>query len=350
MASSTAARLGLALVTVGWVSGAAPASAQRMDLALSRLSYPASSSPMETYCPDTSGTGAVAACADDGEWRSLITEFTGALIPPMLTPARTRGPRSFYVGLDTSITGISANSTFWHRGTEGQTAGADINRQVDGALAWTRVTVRKAFPFGFELGTNIGYLVNTSYWALGVEIRWSILEGWLSHDWVVPDIAFRGAVQTLVGDQEFNATVATADLSISNSIILGDAFELTPITGGQVAWTWSDSELVDLTPGTNAFATCMPSSATPMGPGEPNCAGSGADYNNNAVFASIRTIRPRAFVGIQGRYEAFTLIGMFSGDLIPPTDIGSNHLNDVHGNPLRIDRQWRIDLGIGLSY
>ncbi len=319
-----------------------------MDLALSRLTVD-SGTP---GCDPTSASGAVMYCADDGDWRQLATEFTGALIPPMLTPARTRGPRSFYVGLDTSITGISSSRNFWHRGTEGQTAGASENRQVDGALAWTRITVRKAFPFGFELGTTIGYLVNTSYWALGAEIRWSILEGWLSRDWLVPDIAFRGAVQTLVGDQEFNATVAVADVSISNSIVMGDAFELTPITGGQVAWTWADSELVDLTPGINAFSTCMPNPATPTMVGDPGCGagGSGADYNNNAVFASIRTMRPRAFVGLQARYEAFTLIGMFSGDLIPPTDIGSNHLTDNMMNPLRIDRQWRIDVGVGLSY
>lgn len=355
-----AGRLALFLAVLGivGVGSTTSAHAQRMDLALSRLTYP--SAPGDSYCDNTSGTGAVMACADDGQWRQLITEFTGALIPPMLTPARTRGPRSFYIGLDTSITGISASRDFWHRGTEGQTPGADENRQVDGALAWTRITVRKAFPFGFELGTNIGYLVNTSYWALGAEIRWSILEGWLSHDWVVPDIAFRGAVQTLVGDQEFNATVAVADVSISNSIVIGDSFELTPITGGQVAWTWADSELVDLTPGTNAFSLCNPGTATPSAPGDPTCGSgpgnvsgmtyNGSDYNNNAVFASIRTLRPRAFVGVQARYEAFTLIGMFSGDLIPPTDIGSNHLTDVHGDPLRIDRQWRIDLGVGLSY
>jgi hypothetical protein len=321
-----------------------------MDLALSRLQVPAGT-PGACDADPMSTVG----CADNGQWRSLITEFTGALIPPMLTPARTRGPRSFYVGLDTSITGISASSHFWHFGTEGQGAGDDSNRQVDGVLAWTRLTVRKAFPFGFELGTTIGYLVNTSYWALGAELRWSILEGWLSRDWLVPDIALRGAVQTLVGDQEFNATVGAADLSISNSIIIGDAFELTPITGGQVVWTWADSELVDLTPGTNAFATCMPSSGTPTMPGEPSCSGSGADYNNNAVFASIRTTRARAFVGLQARYEAFTLTGMFSGDLIPVTDIGWNMdmehgLRDNSGNPLHIDRQWRIDVGAGLSY
>lgn len=313
-----------------------------MDLSLARLSRMEGS----TYIPD------------DASWRQIMTEFTGALIPPMLTPARTRGPRSFYVGLDTSITGISSGANFWHRGTEGDrsTMAVPENRQVDGVLAWTRLTVRKAFPFGFELGTNIGYLVNTSYWALGLEIRWSLLEGWLSHDWVVPDIAVRAAAQTVVGDHEFNATIATVDLSISNSIIMGDAFEVTPITGGMVAWTFADSELVDFTPGTNAFAACNPDPATPSNPGDPSCArgpgmgGTGTDFNNNGVFAQIRTLRPRAFVGLQLRYEAFTLTGMFSGDLVPPTDIGSNHLIDNMGNSLHIDRQWRVDIGAGLSY
>lgn len=326
------------------------ASAQRMDLALSRLSL--ESGPGVVGC-DSMMIGGTSHCADNAEWRSLITEFTGALIPPTLSPATTRGPSSFYVGLDTSITGISASSRFWHRGTEGQTVMGDENRQVDGSLAFTRVTIRKAFPFGFELGTNIGYLVNTSYWSLGLDIRWSILEGWLSHDWAVPDIAFRGSVQTLVGDQEFNATVAMADLTISNGIIIGDAFELTPITGGGVAWTWADSELIDLTPGTNAFATCIPNPDPTTGGS--SCGGNPDDFNNNAVFASIRTMRPRAFVGLQGRYEAFTLTAMFSGDLIPPTDIGSNglvgnaNLGDT-GPRLSIDRQWRIDLGVGLTY
>ncbi|MEO8121522.1 MAG: cache domain-containing protein, partial [Rhodoferax sp.] len=46
--------------------------AQRMDLALSRLTYP--SAMGDPYCDNSGSTGAVGACADDGQWRSLITE------------------------------------------------------------------------------------------------------------------------------------------------------------------------------------------------------------------------------------------------------------------------------------
>jgi hypothetical protein len=346
---------------------ATSARAQRMDLALSRLSVP--SDPMSATCP-TERIGPDGrpypqeVCQDDDSWRQLATQFTGALIPPLLTPARTRGPRSFYFGLDTSITGIDANRAYWHRGTEGTGSGstgiAGENRQVDGVLAWTRLTVRKALPFGFELGTNIGYLVNTSYWALGVEIRWALLEGWLTRDWWVPDIAVRGAVQTLVGDAEFNATVATVDLTISNSIVIGDQFELTPILAGQIAWAFADTELVDLTPSTSAFSTCNPDPTTPTGPTS-LCRASGMDYNHNAVFPSIRTMRPRVVFGLQGRYEAFTLTGSFSFDAVPPHETDSSLVR--YGAPLpdgtrgprlpdaeQSQRQWRLDIGVGLSY
>lgn len=332
-----------------------------MDLALSRLTVPASDEP-GSLCPmmRVGPDGMVypqEVCQDDVSWRSLATQFTGALIPPMLTPARTRGPRSFYFGLDTSITGIDANATYWHRGTEGTGSGgtgiAGENRQVDGVLAWTRLTVRKALPFGFELGTNIGYLVNTSYWALGVEIRWALLEGWLTRDWYVPDIAVRGSVQTLVGDAEFNATVATVDLTISNSIVIGDAFELSPFLAGQLSWTFADTELVDLTPSTSAFSTCNPNPATPTGPTS-LCRGTGMDYNHNAVFPSIRTMRPRAIFGVQGRYEVFTLTGAFSFDLLAPheTDSALAQHNPTTGAVLSdsTQRQWRLDIGVGLSY
>src|SRR4051812_25060829 len=107
-----------------------------MDLALSRLGMPATAGSADAC----DGSGEMVTCVpDDGQWRSLITEFTGAMIPPMLTPARTRGPRSFYVGIDTSITGISSGSRFWHRGTEGDRAESTENPQVDNVLAWTRL-------------------------------------------------------------------------------------------------------------------------------------------------------------------------------------------------------------------
>jgi hypothetical protein len=323
-----------ALALLGVTVAAAPASAQ-MDLALSRLRVPTGTDPC-------GADPARQYCADNTAWRRLATDFAGSLIPPLLTPARTRGPRAFYVGVEMFITPIVPTADHWVFGTEGAGTGGTSgeNRFVDAALLWTRLELRKALPFGFELGTSVGFLPSSSYWTLGLEIRWAVLEGWLSDDWWVPDLAVRGAVQTLVGDPEFNTTVASVDVTLSNSVIVGDELELSPYLAGQLAWTFMDTELVDLTPNRNAFEECNPT------PGDtvPSCRGTtGDDYNNNVVFDSIRTMRARMIFGLQARYEVFTLTGAFSFDLVPPGELDASL-------PPGIDRQMQIDVAAGLSF
>lgn len=351
------------------------ASAQRMDLALSRLRVPAGAvipgserfddtgTLVSDTCSDSAGGYPRDFCQDDDSWRRLATEFTGGMIPPLLTPARTRGPRSFYLGVEGFLTGISSGDSVagsvWGRGTEGLSdapGATPSNRFPDSILGWSRLNIRKALPFGFDLGTNIGYLANTSYWTLGLEIRWAILEGWQSRDWWVPDIAVRGAVQTLVGDTEFNATTVAVDLTISNSIIIGDEFELSPYLAGQLAWAFADTELVDLTPDRDAFAECDPvPDSTLSNPCRPGT-GSGADYNHNVVLPSVRTMRPRMVFGAQGRFEVFALTAAFSFDLLTPSEMDSSlpqPLRDPTTAALirpGIDRQWRVDFGVGLVY
>lgn len=334
-----------ALLSAGLVLGLlfAPVAAEaQMDLALSRLRIDAD--PMNPDCPITTGLGSARRyCADNDAWRRLATDFAGALIPPLLTPARTRGPRAFYIGMEVFFTPIVPGSDHWRRGTEGPgtTTSMGENRFVDSVLAWTRLELRKALPFGFELGTSLGFLPNSSYWTLGLEIRWAVLEGWLSDDWWVPDLAVRGAVQTLLGDPEFNTTVAALDVTLSNSVVVADELEISPYLAGQLSWTFADTELVDLTPETNAFATCQPEPGSTI----PTCRGGGTgdDYNNNVVFDSIRTMRARMIFGLQARYEVFTLTGAFAFDLVPPGELDQSIPDDI-------DRQYQIDVGVGLSY
>lgn len=312
---------------------ALPAEAQRMNLALSRLRV-----------PDGTGTCAGAAfCADNDAWSSLATQLTGALIPPLVEPARTRGPRSFYLGVETMLTGIDASQDYWQRGTEGDGTVADRNRAVDSILTWTRLSIRKPLPFGFELGTSVGYLTNTDYFTLGLEIRWALLEGWTGRDWWVPDLAVRAAVQTLVGDAQFNATVVALDATLSNSVVIGDAFELSPYIAGQINWVFADTELVDLTPTVDAYRLCNPLPPDPTTGSRIACQGDSSDFNNNSVFRSIRTMRPRMILGAQARYEIITVNLAFSFDLQTPREADASLAESL-------PRQWRLDLGLGFSY
>jgi len=320
-----------------------------MDLALSRLRVP--SEPGNPGCDSTTALGSGRLyCADNDAWRRIATDFAGSLIPPLLTPARTRGPRSFYVGAELFMTPLVPGSDHWRRGTEGPGTASSTgeNNFAESVLVWTRLELRKALPFGFELGTSLGFLPNSSYMTLGLEIRWAVLEGWLSDDWWVPDLAVRGAVQTLLGDPEFNTTVASVDVTLSNSVIVGDELEISPYLAGQLAWTFSDTELVDLTPDRNSFALCDPEPGETVptsGETVPTCRGGGAgdDYNNNVVFDSLRTMRMRMIFGLQARYEVFTLTGAFSFDLVKPGEWDTSI-------PADIDRQYQIDVGFGLSF
>lgn len=306
-----------------------------MDLALGRLAV-----PNDPSNPCLSGADV---CPDDDAWSNLMTQFTGALVPPLIGPARTRGPRSFYLGVETMLTGIESSADYWQRGTEGDGSLVDRNRAVDSVLTWSRLSLRKPLPFGFEIGTSAGHVVNTSYFTLGLEVRWALLEGWTGRDWWVPDLAVRAAVQTLVGDTQFNATVVAVDATLSNSVVLGDAFELSPYLAGQLNWVFADTELVDLTPTRDAWRECAPTPPDPRTGARVSCTGDASDFNNNAVFRSIRTMRPRMVLGAQARYELVTVNIAFSFDVNTPRE------NDASLSSA-LPRQWRLDLGLGLSY
>lgn len=334
-------------VLLGVLLCAAPASAQDMNIALSRLRLQNGIDGVD--CATAAGRPQF--CRDDDAYRSVMTEFAGSMIPPVLVPGGTRGVRGIYVGFETWITGIDSEEDYWHRAVEGDGGGADTTRSrfVDSVLVWGRFNVRKGLPFGFELGTNIAYLANTSYWSLGAEIRWSIFEGFRDGVGWIPDLAVRGAVQTLIGDGEFNVTVPSFDIILSEPFVIANSVEVNPFVVGQVAFPFVDSELVDLTPETGAFGPCDPDPRTPGAPDGPTgsppyCRGDGSELNENVVFPSLRSTRWRLGAGMQIRYEWFTLLGSFMFDLVKPGDEFADE-----SLPADINRQWQVDLGVGLT-
>lgn len=306
--------------------GAAPADAQDMNLALSRLRVPAVEG---TACSPQFGGGLVRRyCPDEDAYRRVMSDFAGALIPPILTPAGTRGVRGIYLGFETWITGIDHAGEHWHRAVEGDGRDEDPTRSrfVDSALAWGRLNVRKGLPFGFELGTSLGYLANTSYFTLGAELRWALFEGFRDGIGWIPDLAVRGAVQTLVGEGELNVTVPSVDLTLSEPFVIASTVELVPWVSGQVSFPFVDSELVDLTPSDGAFS---PSGADP-------------ELNQNVVFPSMRSTRVRFGGGLQVRYEWLTLLGSFMFDVLAPHE-GDSSI------PREVSRQWTASIGAGLT-
>lgn len=313
------------------------ATAQDMNIALSRLRIPAPDNPSLDFR------------RDDDAWRRVMTQFGGSLIPPILTPAGTRGVRGIYVGFESWLTGIDNEEEYWHRAVEGD--GFEYNpsdprsRFVDSVLAWGRFNVRKGLPLGFEIGTHVGYMANSTYWTLGLEVRWALFEGFREDVGWIPDIAVRAAVETLIGDGEFNVTVPSVDIILSEPFIVANSIEITPSIYAQFAWIFADSELVDLTPETGAFEGCNPNPATPdeMSGRPPYCRDNGRELNHNVVFPQIRSQRIRVGGGLQLRYEWFTLIGSFMMDVARPSQLDGSLPDDLPA-------QWQVGLGVGLTF
>lgn len=287
-------------------------------------------------------------CGDEEAFHSLASQMGFALMPPVLSPARTTGYGGLYVGVEGWITGIdpsgetSTGRRYWEEGTEGEEASAGRNRFPSSTLIWSRFAIRKGFPLGFELGMSFAKLLSTSYWAYGLEVKWAILEGFrYGVGTALPDLAVRGMVNTMVGESEFNLTVPTFDVILSKRITIAGTGTITPMIAWQIGWIFADSELVDLTPGMDAFADCRPDPANPT----TACTGpaGGADYNNNTTFDELRAPRQRLAIGVRGQYQALEITASFTFDLVKPGDQGDE-------TPDHLPRQWSAAAGIGLAF
>jgi hypothetical protein len=328
----------LVLVVISAALAPEPAQADEMDLMLRRLGN-----------PELATTGA------DFAWRRLMSQFGASMAPPVLEPAHTVGPGGFHAGVETWVTGIDSGQTYWGIGTEGDDPQADRNRFVKDAYTWFRVNLRKGLPFGFELGAQAGHAMHTNYWAWGASLKWSLFEGFRTGIGYLPDVAVRAAVHTLTGASEFNLTVPSLDLIISKPFVIAKTLELTPIVAGQLAWIMADSEVVDLSPGTNPFDECDPLPPDPMR--QPNtCTGSADGFNALTVFSQVRSLRTRLVMGLQLRYLALTLTGSFAFDMIQPGDLDGDLVTYTQPDGTEVSdssflpRQWTASLAVGFSY
>jgi hypothetical protein len=310
------------------------ASAGGMDPTLSRL--------------QTLGKGCMSrVCPDDEAFEQLASELAVALSPAVDTGANTDGARGFYLGLSSTFTPIRSNQAYWALGTRGRDPSAARNSAVDSVLNWNRLEVRKGLPFGFEIGSALGFGTDTALWVLSAELRVSLFEGFHSGLGALPDVALRAATQTLLGSSELGINTQTFDVTISKPFVIAHVHRLTPLLALQALIVSAHSGRVDLTPGKNAFTTCMPE--TPSTPAAINCAAAtgAAELADNVTFRSVHQTRLRLFVGAEERYRVWSIAASFGLDLVVPglrTEIPGS------GLPTELMRQFSLHLAGGLRY
>ncbi len=405
---AVASTLALALVS-------SEARADPMDLSLNRLSY-YNDTPWVgggvNYDParwrfqggcGTASTGgatsqAFAQCyADNQLWANLVNQLGVALAPGLSAPAMTLGFAGVYVGYEVAISNLQSSSESWRRGTEGTLSslvgtGTAARRDDGDSNAFvSRIHIRKGLPLGFELGTQVSHLHSSNIWAIGLDLRWSLFEGFRRGIGYLPDFAVRGSVNTMVGQQQMNLTVVGIDAMLSKRFTIGGQVRMTPFLGGQFLMILGDSGVIDFSPSRSAFSECprqeiryvtdpRPTTDTQRSPsglvGQLQCGSGGTqpvaglpgdlnDTRNSGVFAAMRIYHTRMLAGLQLQWEMFTVSGEFAFDMTPPgwlrtpsTDAGRPSTEPaVMGQPaprtpISLDdyRMWTTTIAVGMTF
>jgi hypothetical protein len=208
-------------------------------------------------------------------FKQLVTELGIATAPQFTSPSQTLGSLGFEIGFSTSITNINENANYWQWARRNQDEGPD------GALALTTLHIRKGLPASFEIGGNISWLARSEMYAVGLEIKWALNEGF----YYIPDVALRGSVNVLIGARDLQLVTSGFDLSLSKAFAIGGTSTLTPYAGYNLLIINANSHVLD---------------PTPL---DPN------DIENNRVFSPITPIVHRAFFGLRLKTYFVTLTG-----------------------------------------
>jgi hypothetical protein len=305
-------------------------------------------------------------------WANLMSELGMAIAPTAFHSARTTGLGGFALSLEASFTHINSDATaggvqYWHLGTQGQTDPnthqfSIVNSSPDSLIDVISVKARKGLAYGFEIAGDLGYVVDTSLWVGGADVRWAILEGYRTGALgYFPDVAVGAGVRTVGGSSKFYLTTVGIDAQISKPFTLADSAVLTPYVGAQRVIIFADSSVVDLTPTVDPLSNC--GYLGPNVPGNPNATpanlqngqmandgtpicktpGGNADFNNDQTFARARIHRWRGLAGLNYRYEILYLAAQFAMDVTNPSAENSNL--GISGA-----KQWTMSLEAGVSF
>ncbi len=308
-------------------------------------------------------TGRETCSPDHVAFKKLMSQYAFALAPTAMHSARTTGFGGFHFSLEAAYTSIDDDATYWRQGTQGSvdpsSGRASIRNTSPAALLSVySAKIRKSFGFGLELTGAVGFMPKTNIISGGADARLSLLEGFRTGAaGILPDIAVGGGVRTITGTPQFQMTVVGLDVQISKPLPIADSSIITPWVGFQYLWTFADSGLIDLTPGTDAISYCNFSGPNVPGPnnssneynGQPVCnGGHPRDFNNNVVFNKVRLERQRLMFGANYRYEMVMLGAQFITDIVDPADAQNSDADKA--DLANEDRQWTVVVELGAMF
>jgi hypothetical protein len=270
--------VGLCALAVAMLA-ASSARADKNDLTLERIIGPPSAPGMFSDPTDP---------VRQTMYKSLMSELGVVMAPRALTPADTLGYSGFQLGFETSFTQISNTADFWQKGVE---------KVSSGFLPTISVMARKGIwlPLpGFEIGAGATKLIDSNLYAVQAYAKLALHEGF--HDWAIPSLAVRGAVSHLLGTSQVDLTVISVDATVSKSFGIAGTVTLDPYVGAGALLGIVRGQVIDTTPGVDAFADGAASN----------------DINANTTFPDPATVvRWRLYAGFRLVYAFLALTGEF---------------------------------------
>ena len=238
----------------------------------------------------------------NGAWRSLMSEMGAILAPQFLSPAETVGWNGFVLDFKYGFTSLSHSEDFWKYGVHGSP-----NPVASTVSLEARKGIWMPLP-SFELGGGFTHLVDSHMFTVNLFAKFALHEGY--HHWITPALAVRGYFQRLLGANQINMTILSADVSASKSFGIAGSFNMTPYLGYNVFWVIARSDVMDYTPGIDALqesSAADGSYSVPLGPGAYCNSSASEDCGSYYVFMDQKAIlRHRLFFGLRFHFTLNT--------------------------------------------
>jgi len=147
-------------------------------------------------------------------YREIVREMGAAAANKPGAPVETLGINGFGVGLDSSISFVSADidgtdPSSWQRAHE--------DNDPSGIMWIPRIVVQKGLPISLEVGGSVGYVGFSRQTLLSGWGRWGLLEGYRK----APDINIQAGYSGLVGNEELELGVMDFSFNIGYSLPFG---------------------------------------------------------------------------------------------------------------------------------
>jgi hypothetical protein len=183
------------------------------------------------FCNPTTPCAPTVSTESQTNFNKLMKELGLITAPVFLAPAETLGLNGFSFGLEATLAPINNGEDYWSVPTEGA---------PDSMIFIPRLHIRKGLPFSFEVGTQLSYLSESELFIIGGEAKWALNEGF----YYFPDVAFRFALNHMLGSKDFSLTNFGWDVSISKAFGIGGMMSLTPYAGYNMLFIDASSHVV----------------------------------------------------------------------------------------------------------